>query len=63
MVHAGGLDDRVACWTSGPVDGKLSEQINGMKPKANGFGGGHEYVVDRRDLVGYEEGRYEIEAK
>ena len=58
VVSADGIENRVACWTSGPLDEPFSYSDLGLE----GFGSLKEFVVDRRDLVGFVDGRYELEA-
>ena len=61
-ARAGGLDERVACWTSGPLDGDWSGSVSsgGHVPGLYGFGTPYEYAVDRRDLGGFADGRYDL---
>ena len=62
-AQAGGVDERVACWTSGPLDKDWSPAMSGAGehiPGLYGFGTPYEYAVDRRDLGGFADGQYEL---
>ena len=52
-----GVSSRVACWTSGFLGEAFSDGASGL----GGFGKEKEFVVDKKDLVGFEDGRYRLE--
>ena len=57
VARAGGVGDRVVCWTSGSLGDAFSDGASGL----GGFGKEKEFVVDKKDLVGFEDGRYRLE--